>query len=479
MGDYNKSCIRREIAGGNLRKMKEGVILDSNLTASREYADLITGNLLNHYRIPGTAYDENVKRGLRNADGSGVIAGISKIGSVRGYYIEDGQRVPHEGKLFYRGYDVEDIVNAHRKADTFGYEEVAYLLLCGSLPTRAQQDQFVEILSAAKTLPDGFFENELMKRPSPNIMNAISRAVVSLYAYDDNPDDTSVVNVLRQSIELIARMPTIVAHTYAMKRHYYDGASLYIHNPKSDLTLAENFLRLARRDKSYTDKEAKLLDCLMMLHAEHSGGNNSTFVCRAVTSTGADTYGAIAAAINSLKGPLHGGANEAVMHMVADILEHVKDPKDDDEVGAYLDKILDGQANDRSGKLYGLGHAVYTISDPRAVTIKELIAEMAETKGYSDEFLIAERVERLGVSKLMARKGKSMPIPANVDLYSGIVYKMLGIPEDLYTPLFAVSRISGWCAHRLEELITSGRIMRPAYRSAATRQKYIPINERK
>lgn len=462
----------------NPRKMKEGVALNSNLTASREYAGMITDNLTRLYRIPGSAYDDSVKRGLRNADGSGVVAGVSKIGSVRGYYLEDGQREPHEGKLFYRGYDVAEIVAAHRKADTFGYEEVAYLLLCGALPTQAQEERFVKILSAAKTLPDGFFENELMKRPSPDIMNALSRAVLSMYAYDDNPDDTSVVNVLRQSIELIARFPTIVAHTYAMKRHYYDNASLYIHNPKSELTLAENFLRLARRDKSYTDKEAKLLDALMMLHAEHSGGNNSTFVCRAVTSTGADTYGAIAAAISSLKGPLHGGANEAVMHMVGDILEHIRDPRDDDEVGAYLDKILDGEVGDRSGKLYGLGHAVYTVSDPRAVIIKELIAEMAEVKGYSDEYQIAERVERLGIPKLMERKGKEIPIPANVDLYSGIVYKMLGIPEDLYTPLFAVSRVSGWCAHRLEEIITSGRIMRPAYRSAATRMKYVPMEER-
>lgn len=458
--------------------MKEGGILNSNLTASREYAGRITEKLLEEYRIPVSAYDENVKRGLRNADGSGVIAGISKIGSVQGYYIEDGRRVPHEGKLFYRGYDVQEIVAAHRASDTFGYEEVAYLLLCGSLPTAEQQERFVEILSAAKTLPDGFFENELMKRPSNNIMNALASTVLSLYAYDEDPDDTSVVNVLRQSIELIARFPTIVAQTYAMKRHYYDGASLYIHNPKTDLTLAENFLRLARRDKSYTDKEAKLLDALLMLHAEHSGGNNSTFTCRAVTSTGADTYGAIAAAISSLKGPLHGGANEAVMHMIGNILENVRDPKDDGEVGAYLDKILDGEANDRSGKLYGLGHAVYTVSDPRAQILKELIGEMARDRGYSDEYLIAERVERLGIPKLMERKGKSIPIPANVDLYSGIVYKMLGIPEDLYTPLFAVSRISGWCAHRLEELITSGRIMRPAYRSAATRKTYVPIERR-
>ncbi len=453
--------------------------MTSNLTASREYADLITDRLKREYGIPASAYDDSVKRGLRNADGSGVVAGVSKIGSVRGYYIEDGQRVPHEGKLYYRGYDVEDIVNAHRKADTFGYEEVAYLLLCGTLPTREQEERFISILSAAKALPDGFFENELMKRPSRNIMNALGRAVLSMYAYDDNPDDTSVGNVLRQSIELIARMPTIVAQTYAMKRHYYDGASLYIHNPKTELTLAENFLRLARRDKSYTDNEAKLLDQLMMLHAEHSGGNNSTFTCRVVTSTGADTYGAIASAISSLKGPLHGGANEAVMAMIGNILDNVKDPKDDEEVGAYLDKILDGKANDGSGKIYGLGHAVYTVSDPRAAILKERISEMAADRGYSEEYLIAEKVERLGIPKLMARKNMSMPIPANVDLYSGIVYKMLGIPQDLYTPLFVVSRISGWCAHRIEELITSGRIMRPAYRSAAKRQKYVPIDQRK
>ena len=365
--------------------MKESVVLNSNFLASKEYASHITERLLTEYRISPSAYDDSVKRGLRNSDGSGVVAGVSKIGSVQGYYIVDGQRVPQEGKLYYRGYDIQEIVAAHRAAGTFGYEEVAYLLLIGSLPTSEQEQRFIETLSAAKALPEGFFENEVMKRPSRNIMNALARCVQALYAYDDNADDVSVANVLRQSVELIARLPTIVAQTYAMKRHHYDNTSLYIHYPKTELTLAENFLRLARPDKSYTDKEAKLLDALLMLHAEHSGGNNSTFVCRAVTSTGSDTYGAIAAAINSLKGPLHGGANAQVMHQYTDIRDHVRHLDDEDELRAYLTKLLDGEAGDGSGKIYGLGHAVYTLSDPRAEMIKEKARSLAVDKGRLED----------------------------------------------------------------------------------------------
>ena len=450
-----------------------------SFASPQEYARSLVDQLKINYAIDPEFYeDNNVKRGLRNGDGSGVLVGASKIGSVLGYYVQDGLRMPQPGHLYYRGIDVEDIVNAHKANDTFGYEEVAYLLLYGDLPNREQAARFNKVLSNAKALPDRFFENEVFKTPCRDIMNTLARCVLAMYAYDDNPDDTSVDNVLLQSIKLIARFPTIVAQAYAMKRHYFNGESLYIHYPKEDLSVAQNFLRIVRHDKSYTDKEAKLLDALLMLHAEHSGGNNSTFTCRAVTSTGSDTYSAIAAAIGSLKGPLHGGANAAVMHMIADIRENVRDINDEDEMSAYLDKLLDGEAGDRSGKLYGLGHAVYTISDPRCVLLKKFIRELADENGYSDEFIIAEKVESLGIPKLMARKHMTVPICANIDLYSGIVYSMLGIPEDLYTPLFAVSRISGWCAHRLEELMTSGKIMRPAYRSAVQHRPYVPMDER-
>ncbi len=446
----------------------------------RDYADALAYYLASEYAIDYSKLDlSNMKRGLRNEDGSGVLVGMSKVGSAHGYYIEDGLRVPQEGHLYYRGIDVNEIVAAHKKANTFGYEEVCYLLMCGTLPNKQTMNRFIHILSRAKPLPAGFFESEFMKKPSRDIMNSLSKAVLSLYAYDDNPDDTSLVNVLLQSILLVARFPTIIADAYSVKRHYYDGESLYIHHTKENLSLAENFLRLVRKDKSYTDEEAKLLDLMLVLHAEHSGGNNSTFTCRAVTSTGTDTYSAISAAIGSLKGPLHGGANAAVMKMLRDIKAHVGDINDDDEVGAYLDKIIAGEAGDGSGKLYGIGHAVYTLSDPRAVIIKKYLTEAGEKYGgHSDEFILAEKVEHLGIPKLMKAKNMTTPICANVDLYSGIVYNILGIPEDLYTPLFAMARISGWCAHRLEEIVTGGRIIRPAYRSVAVPRKYVPVENR-
>lgn len=447
--------------------------------ALKEYVGALGGQLGREYTINDKYYHgQSLKRGLRNANGTGVLVGVSKIGSVHGYYMEDGVRIPQPGHLYYRGIDVEEIVSAHHSNDTFGYEEVTYLLLCGSLPNEEQKRLFNAALSEATALPDGFFEDVIFKSPCSNVMNGLGRCVLALYAYDANPDDISLENVLLQSIQLVARFPTIVADLFAVKRHYFEGRSLYIHNPKEDNSVAENFLRLLRRDKKYSDKEAKLLDALLMLHAEHSGGNNSSFTCRCVTSTGTDTYSAIAAAIGSLKGPLHGGANAAVMHMINDIRTHVKDVCDDDEVGAYLDKILNKEAGDGSGKLYGIGHAVYTMSDPRAVKMKEYLLDMASEYGMSEEFEIAERVERLGVPKLIAKKNKDMPVCANVDLYSGIVYSMLGIPEDLYTPLFAIARISGWCAHRIEEIVTGGRIMRPAYRAAVEHRPYIPINER-
>ena len=447
--------------------------------ALRDYAAAMGERLLGEYSIDERYYTrENIKRGLRNIDGSGVFAGVSKIGSVQGYYMVDGDRVAQPGHLYYRGIDVEEIVRAHRADNTFGYEEVAYLLLCGELPNAEEMARFQDALSQAKALPTGFFENEIFRSPGQNIMNSLARGVLALYNYDPCPEDLSVENSFLQAINLIARIPTIVALSYAMKRHYYYNDSLYIHSPSEQLSAAENFLRLIRHDKSFTDDEAKLLDTLLMLHAEHSGGNNSAFTCRCVSSTGSDIYSAVSAAIGSLKGPLHGGANAAVMHMIRDIREHVSDVRDDEEVGAYLDKLLDGEAGDRSGKLYGLGHAIYTVSDPRCVLLKSYIKQMADRSGRAEEYEIAERVERLGIPRLMARKDMYMPISANVDLYSGLVYSLLGIPEDLYTPLFAAARISGWCAHRMEEILCSRRIMRPAYRSAAQKRPYIPMSDR-
>ena len=444
-----------------------------------EYVASFCGDLKERYAINYGAGQYNLKRGLRNADGTGVLVGFTKVGSVQGYMVEDGAPVPIPGKLYYRGYDVMDIVNSHAENGTFGYEEVAYLLLMGKLPTHEQFRRFDTVLSHARILPDGFTEDMIIKAPSKNIMNKLARSVLALYSYDDNPDDTSIENLMRQSIELIGRFPVIVANAYAVKRHYFDGKSLYIHVPKEELSVSENFLRIVRKDKSYTREEALLLDIMLMLHAEHGGGNNSAFTCRVLSSSGTDTYSAIAGAVGSLKGPLHGGASKKVMDMFNDLKANVKDVNDDDEVAHYLGKILDGEVFDGAGKIYGLGHAVYTMSDPRAEALKKYAQKMAENTGKIDDFLLMETIERLGIPMIMDRKGITMPMCANVDMYSGLVYTMLGIPEDLLTPLFAIARIAGWCSHRIEEVLTGGRIIRPAYRSVAKKQVYVPMEKRK
>lgn len=451
---------------------------DSSLFPLSSDLESLYAQMRSEYVITEDQYNESIKRGLRNADGTGVLVGVTRVGSVHGYMVEDGYRVPIPGKLYYRGIDVVDIVEAHKQQNSFGFEEVAYLLLMGKLPNEAEFSLFDTILSKARPLPQGFFEDMILKAPSQNIMNKLCRSVLALYSYVQNPEDNSMENVLRQSIELIARFPSIVANAYAVKRHVYDGKSLYIHNPKEKLSVAENFLRMVRSDKSYTDEEAKLLDLMLILHAEHGGGNNSAFICRALTSTGTDTFSAIAGAVGSLKGPLHGGANAKVMEMFNEIKENVRDYNDDEEVVSYLNKIMDGAAGDGSRKIYGLGHAVYTISDPRAVLLKKYAASMAEQKGMLAEFRLMESIERLGLPLIAKRKKIALPMCANVDMYSGLVYNMLGIPEDLFTPLFAIARITGWCAHRLEELITCNRIMRPGYRAAVKPRPYIPMNER-
>lgn len=429
------------------------------------------------YRIPDSYYFGEVKRGLRNSDGTGVLIGVTKVGSVQGYLIEDGRRVPMQGRLYYRGIDLGEIVEAHRKSGTFGYEEVAYLLLMGYLPTRKELSYFNDIMRKARKLPDGFTEGMIMRHPSRDIMNDLARSVLLLYSYDENPDDLSVQNLLLQSIRLIGSFPAIVANAYAVKRHYFNGESLHIHYPSEELSAAENFLRMIRPDTSYTEEEAHLLDMMMMVHAEHGGGNNSAFVCRALSSSGTDTYSAIAGAVGSLKGPLHGGANAQVMRMFRDIKAHVN-LRDDASIRDYLSQILSGAAGDGSGKIYGLGHAVYTLSDPRAVLLKKYAEHLAEVKGYAEDFALLQKVEEHGVDLLRQRRGNDEPICANIDLYSGLVYQMLGIPEEVFTPLFATARIAGWCAHRIEEVVSGRRIMRPAYRAVTIRDHYVPMDER-
>ncbi len=439
----------------------------------------LCADLRREYEIDSLQYKNHaIKKGLRNEDGTGVMAGVTRIGSVQGYYMQDGARMPQEGKLYYRGIDLEEIIEHHNKEGSFGYEEVAYLLLMGRLPNKKQFDEFDCILSNARHLPQDFTEDMILKAPSRNIMNKLSRSVLALYSYDENPDDVSIQNLVRQSIELIGRFPVIVANAYAVKRHHFDGKSLYLHMPKDSLSVSENFLRMVRKDKSYTTEEAKLLDLMLILHAEHGGGNNSAFACRVLSSTGTDTYGAISAAVNSLKGPLHGGANAKVVEMFEEIFENIHDYADDDEILNYLGKIMDGEAGDGSKKIYGLGHAVYTVSDPRAVILKRYAEKMAIEKGYGEKFELMTKVESLGSRLLSQRKKLALPVCANVDMYSGLVYKMLGIPQELYTPLFAIARISGWCAHRIEEILTCGKIIRPAYRAAFTGREYVPMDKR-
>lgn len=422
--------------------------------------------------------DPNIHRGLRNADGTGVLIGTTNIGSVQGYYMEEGQRRPMPGKLYYRGISLEDIVEAHRKNKTFGFSEVVFLLLIGRLPKAEELQSFEEIMAQARQLPVGFVEDTILRNPSRNIMNKLARSVLNLYSYDDRPDDLSAENLLRQSIELIARFPTIVANGYAAKRHYFEGGSLYLHYTNPELSVAEDFLRMLRKDKTFTAEEAHLLDLMLMLHAEHGGGNNSTYVCRAMSSSNTDTYSAIAGAVGSLKGPLHGGANAKVMEMFHNIQEHVKDHQDEDEISAYLLKILRKEANDGSGKIYGLGHAVYTISDPRCELIKKYSLEVAERSGRRDDLELMMKIEKCGIPLITKAKNLDIPVCANVDMYSGLIYNFLRIPEDLFTPLFAIARISGWCANRMEEVLTCSRIHRPAYRAKVLKLPYLDMEAR-
>lgn len=420
----------------------------------------------------------NVKKGLRNSDGTGVMVGLTLICNVHGYLINEGEKMPIPGELIYRGINIKDIVSGCKKENRFGFEEVIWLLLFGKLPSSEQLDGFCKILANCRELPDNFTEDMIIKAPSKNIMNKLARSVLALYSYDTNPEDTSLENVLRQSIELIAHMSTIMVNAFHVKRRHFDHASMYFHPLNLEHSIAENILATIRADQQFTDEEAKLLDLCLMLHAEHGGGNNSTFACRVLTSSGTDTYSAISAAVGSLKGPKHGGANIKVMEMLGFIKDGVKDYNDDNEIEIFLEKLINKQEGDKSGLIYGMGHAIYTISDPRAIILKENAQNLAAKKGFADEFKLLDAVERLTPLAFEKSRGIKKNICANVDLYSGLVYTMLGLPPELHTPLFAVARTAGWCAHRIEELTTSNKIMRPAYKAVAKSQPYVPISDR-
>ena len=419
-----------------------------------------------------------VKRGLRNADGSGVMAGLTRICSVLGYVINDGERIPVDGKLIYRGIDMNDIIDACEKDQRFGFEETVWLLLFGKLPTKPQLDNFCHVLAENRALPDSFMEDMIFKAPSPDVMNKMARSVLALYSYDNNPDDTSLENMLRQAIGLIAQLPTIMTAAYQVKRRTYDNKSMYFHPLIAEHSTAESILHALRSDRKFTKEEALLLDLCLIMHAEHGGGNNSSFATRVLSSSGTDTYSVIAAAIGSLKGPRHGGANLKVMEMLSYMKEGIKDYHDDEEIASFIMKMFNKEAGDGSGLVYGMGHAVYTVSDPRSAILRDKCKVMAEERGFEDDFTLINAIDRLTPNVFAELKGDAKMISANVDLYSGLVYKMLGLSQDIFTPLFAVARISGWCAHRIEEVLAGGRIIRPAYKSVEPRKPYIPVSER-
>lgn len=421
----------------------------------------------------------DVKRGLRDVNGKGVLTGLTEISDVNAFIErEDGTRIPIDGQLYYRGYNVESIVDGFIKDDRFGFEEVTYLLLFGQLPNKQQLDEFKTLLAYYRSVPMSFVRDIIMKSPSKDIMNSMARSVLTLYSYDSNPDDTSLPNVLRQCIQLISLFPILSVYSFQAYGYFHENKSLFIHNPQPELSTAENILYMLRPDSKYTKLEAKLLDMALVLHAEHGGGNNSTFTTHVVTSSGTDTYSAIAAALGSLKGPKHGGANLKVARMFDDIMAHVKDFYDDEEIGNYIDKILRKEAFDRSGLVYGIGHAIYSVSDPRARVFKRFVENLSEEKGRQDEFHLYSTVSKLAAEKIAQQRRVYKGVSENVDFYSGFVYKMLDLPYELFTPLFAIARISGWSAHRIEELINSSKIIRPAYMNVQEQREYHDMDKR-
>lgn len=446
---------------------------------SPEIADL-TQRCIDNSSIDPDLYTElRVYRGLRDQDGRGVLTGLTEISDVTSFEERDGKRVPIPGRLCYRGVNIKDIVRGFISENRFGFEEVCYLLLIGNLPNAQELSDFTDLLAQNRPLPTSFVRDIIMKAPSKDMMNTLARSVLTLYAFDDNPDDISIPNVMRQCIQLIARFPLLAVYGYQASNYYYGGQSLYIHQPSAELSTAENILTLLRPDQKYTPLEAQILDLALVLHAEHGGGNNSTFTTRVVSSSGSDTYSAIAAALGSLKGPKHGGANIKVTRMFEDMKANIKDWNDEEEVKQYLRDILDKKVFDKAGLIYGMGHAVYSISDPRAEVFKKFVESLSEEKGLHREFALYSNVERLAPQVIAEKRHIYKGVSANVDFYSGFVYSMLDLPQQLYTPLFAIARIAGWSAHRMEELINAGKIIRPAYQHVGHFSDYVPLDQRK
>ena len=431
----------------------------------------------NRFR-PGVYDKYNAKRGLRNKDGSGVLVGLTEIGDVHAYIYDEGEKVPVEGRLIYRGIDIYDLVNGFLSENRFGFEECAYLLLFGDLPSKKGLEQFKQVLGSRRKINEDFVRANILNAPSQDVMNKIARLVLTMYSFDTNPDDTSIKNLLKQSMDLIAKFPVMAAYGYQAKAHYLDGKSLYIHNPNPELSTAENILMLLRPSKEYTELEAIVLDLALVLHAEHGGGNNSTFATHVVASSGTDIYSSIAAAVGSLKGPKHGGANNKVISMMNELKREVKDWGSDEQIREYLTKIIRKEAFDRTGLIYGMGHAVYTLSDPRCVLLKEQAEKLAKQVGRSDEFELYSRIEKLAPRVFREIRNTDRPMCANIDFYPGFVYDMLGIPLEMNTPIFAVARIVGWCAHIIEEHLNGNKIIRPAYKCIKKRTEYVKIEDR-
>ncbi len=443
-----------------------------------EALDRLVTYCMNSVQIDPDLYREyDVKRGLRDKNGKGVLTGLTEISDVVATRMEDGVEVPDEGSLYFQGYNVMDLIKG-RKGQRYKFEEITYLLLFGSLPNERQLTAFINILSDLQELAGGFVRDVIMKAPSSNIMNSLQKSIITLYSYDERPEDTSMRNVLRQSLQLIAKMPLMSIYAYHAYNHFHMDASLLIRNPRNEYSTAENILRVLRPEGTFSELEAEVLDVALVLHAEHGGGNNSTFTTHVVTSSGTDTYSAVAAAIASLKGPKHGGANLKVLEMFDEIKANVKDWNDREEITDYLEKILSKQAFDGSGLIYGMGHAVYTLSDPREVVLKEYTRLLAEEKGRMDEFKLYENVEAISKKLIFSHRNSGKPVCANVDFYSGFLYSMLGIPKELFTPIFAIARISGWSAHRLEELGNNSKIIRPAYKYVGHHRAYETMEER-
>ena len=452
--------------------------LIANNSSLKNEMDYLEQVLLNTHRIDPNLYEEyDVKRGLRDSNGKGVLTGLTEVSDVCGFDVINGRKIPAEGSLYYQGINVNDLVHG-LGSKKFGFEETIFLLLFGRLPKEEELKRFLGIMFELEALSGRFVRDVVMKASNSNIMNAMQRWVLTLYTYDDNPDNTSVENALRQSMQLIAKMPLLAVYAYQAYRHYKLDGTLMIKNPKKGYSTAENILYMLRDDGQFSELEAKVLDICLVLHAEHGGGNNSTFTTHVVTSSGTDTYSAISASIASLKGPKHGGANLKVQKMFADIEANCKDWEDREEVCAYLNKILDKEAFDKAGLIYGMGHAVYTNSDPREVILKRFAKRLSEEKGMQREFALYELVEKEAGELIMHKRKLFKPVCANVDFYSGFVYSMLGIPEELFTPIFAIARISGWCAHRLEELVNAGKIIRPAYKYVGHHRPYCTMQDR-